>query len=285
MWRARATHGVDRAFDHLGSAPRARHGGRRAPAPLLGALSWRSPVTRRAWVMDVLEPALAAGIVIVIGYGLSGRLLPGLIHLAHSTHAGGSSSSRSPTGTPRGRSPPSASCSAPAWRATQPATLAPLRCRGRQCSARGGRVHLVSRGAIAAAALGWWCWWPAMPARAQLRAAALVLVMGVVTAAVSAAFPGRRLPRRHPRRARTRRRDHARPAPAAGRRGGARDGSAVRRRARRRHARAGLRGGEAAGGGRARHRPARHRRAGGGVACARRSRRPVRPGHRRGSPA
>src|SRR4051812_20377872 len=39
--------------------------------------------------MRAVEPALAGGATIVICYGLSGRLLPGLIHLAHSTHAGG----------------------------------------------------------------------------------------------------------------------------------------------------------------------------------------------------
>jgi O-antigen ligase len=37
----------------------------------------------RRWV----EPALAAGAVIVIGYGLSGRLLPGALHFAHSLSA------------------------------------------------------------------------------------------------------------------------------------------------------------------------------------------------------
>ena len=36
-----------------------------------------------------VEPALAAGATIVIGYGLAGRLLPGLIDLAHSRSAGG----------------------------------------------------------------------------------------------------------------------------------------------------------------------------------------------------
>ena len=44
---------------------------------------------RDARVQRAAEPALAAGAAIVIGYGLSGRLLPGLIHLDHSRSAGG----------------------------------------------------------------------------------------------------------------------------------------------------------------------------------------------------
>src|SRR4051794_38777475 len=43
---------------------------------------------RRGWAAaEAVEPALAAGTAIVIGYGLSGRLLPGLIHLDHSLSA------------------------------------------------------------------------------------------------------------------------------------------------------------------------------------------------------
>ncbi len=37
----------------------------------------------------VVEPALAAGVLIVIGYGISERLLPGLLHFAHSVTAQG----------------------------------------------------------------------------------------------------------------------------------------------------------------------------------------------------
>ena len=37
----------------------------------------------------MVEPALAAGTVVVIGYGLSARLLPGLLHFARSVSAQG----------------------------------------------------------------------------------------------------------------------------------------------------------------------------------------------------
>jgi hypothetical protein len=43
----------------------------------------------RGRAADWVEPALAAGALIVIGYGLAGRLLPGLLHYAHSVTAGG----------------------------------------------------------------------------------------------------------------------------------------------------------------------------------------------------
>jgi len=49
-----------------------------------GALAWRP----RAWARAV-EPALALGVLVVLGYGLSGRLLPGIIQMTHQFSAGG----------------------------------------------------------------------------------------------------------------------------------------------------------------------------------------------------
>ena len=40
-------------------------------------------------VRPLVEPALAAGILIVVGYGLSGRLVPGILHFARSVSAQG----------------------------------------------------------------------------------------------------------------------------------------------------------------------------------------------------
>jgi len=54
------------------------------PALAAGAIAWSD---RRAARM--VEPALAAGALIVIGYGLSGRLLPGVVHLHATARAGG----------------------------------------------------------------------------------------------------------------------------------------------------------------------------------------------------
>jgi O-Antigen ligase len=53
-------------------------------ALLAATLLLRDPVARR-WA----EPALAAGALIVIGYGIAGRLLPGVLHYARSVSAQG----------------------------------------------------------------------------------------------------------------------------------------------------------------------------------------------------
>jgi hypothetical protein len=54
----------------------------------LGALLAAAMVLRGRSQLAV-EPALAAGAVIVIGYGISERLLPGLLHFSHSVSANG----------------------------------------------------------------------------------------------------------------------------------------------------------------------------------------------------
>ncbi len=54
------------------------------PALAASALAWRERRSAR-WV----EPALAAGALIVVGYGLSGRLAPTIVHLSASPRAGG----------------------------------------------------------------------------------------------------------------------------------------------------------------------------------------------------
>jgi O-Antigen ligase len=54
----------------------------------LGALL-ASAMVLRGRVLPLVEPALAAGTVVVVCYGLAGRLLPGLLHLARSVSAEG----------------------------------------------------------------------------------------------------------------------------------------------------------------------------------------------------
>ena len=54
-----------------------------------GALALAIAVLRTRSALRAAEPALAAGILVVIGYGLAGRLLPGVLELAHSRSAGG----------------------------------------------------------------------------------------------------------------------------------------------------------------------------------------------------
>ncbi|MFL5863648.1 MAG: O-antigen ligase family protein [Solirubrobacteraceae bacterium] len=48
-----------------------------------------SAMVLRGRALPLVVPALAAGTVVVVGYGLTGRLLPGLVHLARSVSADG----------------------------------------------------------------------------------------------------------------------------------------------------------------------------------------------------
>ena len=53
------------------------------------ALVSAAAVFRSREALDRLEPAFAAGVFVVVAYGLGGKLLPGLVHEAHSASAGG----------------------------------------------------------------------------------------------------------------------------------------------------------------------------------------------------
>ncbi|HEX8855081.1 MAG TPA: O-antigen ligase family protein [Thermoleophilaceae bacterium] len=157
----------------------------------LGALLVGIGVLRDRRALRAVEPAVAAGAAIVIGYGLSGRLLPGLIHLAHSARAGGrleqpitywnAEGALAAVGfvlCARIAGDPSRR---PVTRALAAAATAPL----------GAGIYLsYSRGAIAAACVGLVLLVALAAGRAQLRAALVALVTGVVAAACSSAFAG-----------------------------------------------------------------------------------------------
>ena len=134
----------------------------------------------------LVEPVLALGAAVVVGYGISERLLPGVLHFQHSFSAGGrleqpltywnAMGALAALGVVLcarlagdGRRPP--------WlRATASAASIPL----------GVGLYLsFSRGALAAAAAGLVVLVLALPHRPQLRSIAIVLVC-VVLAAVAA---------------------------------------------------------------------------------------------------
>jgi hypothetical protein len=138
-----------------------------------------------------VEPALAAGSAIVIGYGLAGRLLPGIVELERSRGAGGRLEQPLTYWNAEGALAAvglvlcarlAGDRSRPGWmRAAAAAALAPL----------GAGVYLsYSRGAIAAAVLGLLALVAWAPFKAQLRAAAIALAIGVLAALGSAALPG-----------------------------------------------------------------------------------------------
>ena len=150
----------------------------------LGAL--REPRLRRP-----VEPVLAAGATLVVGYGLAGRLLPGIVDLARSRSAGGRLEQPLTYWNAMGllaaiglvlcarlagdRSRPRA------MRVAAAAAAAPL----------GAGTYLsYSRGAIAVGLLGLGILVAAAPERAQVRASALALVTALAATGVAAAFPG-----------------------------------------------------------------------------------------------
>jgi O-antigen ligase len=156
-----------------------------------GALLVAAGTLRIARVRRATEPALAAGATIVIGYGLSGRLLPGIVHLTASKGAFGRL--EQPITYWNGEGALAALglvlCARLAGdptrhRATRiaaAAAVAPL----------GAGVYLsFSRGAIAAGVAGLVALVAAAPTTDQLRAAAAALATAIVAAAVTATTRG-----------------------------------------------------------------------------------------------
>jgi hypothetical protein len=157
----------------------------------LGALLAAVALLRRRRVAAALEPALAAGAVVVIAEGLSGRLLPGLVTLSRSARAGARLEQPITYWNAEGalaaggfvlcaritgdRRRPTA------LRATAAAACAPL----------GAGVYLTfSRGAVAAAVLGLLVLLAVAPTWSQVRGigiAAFAAVLGAVASAVSPA--------------------------------------------------------------------------------------------------
>ena len=156
----------------------------------LGTLVLAAAVLRSERAMGAVEPALALGVVLVIGHGLTGRLLPDLLELARSKTAGGRLEQPITywnaegalaamglvlcariAGDPR----------RPAWMRVAAATATPMLSTG---------VYLsYSRGAIAVALLGLACVVALAASRAQLRATIVALAAGAAGAAWVSAFP------------------------------------------------------------------------------------------------
>jgi hypothetical protein len=138
-----------------------------------------------------VEPALAGGATVVIGYGLAGRLLPDIVELGRSRSAGGRLEQPLTYWNAEGALAAMALVlcarlagdrTRPGWmRAAAAAALAPL----------GAGVYLsYSRGALACTVLGLIVLVAWAPDQAQLRAALVALVTGILAALGSAALPG-----------------------------------------------------------------------------------------------
>jgi hypothetical protein len=136
---------------------------------------------------DLVEPVLALGVVVVIGYGLAGRLLPGVIHLSRSVSAQGRLEQPLTYWNAMGELAAmgfvlcarlAGDRRRPAWlRAAAAASCAPL----------GMGLYLTfSRGALFACAAGLVALLIAAPTREQLRAIVLAVAAGGLAALTAA---------------------------------------------------------------------------------------------------
>jgi hypothetical protein len=157
----------------------------------VGALLAALGILRDRRAARALEPALAAGALIVLGYGLAGRLLPDVIEMVASSRADGRLEQPITYWNAEGALAAMGMvlCARLAGDSSRPLWM--------RASAAAGSVPLAlgaylsySRGAIAAALIGLVVLVAAAPSRTQLRAAATTLAGGVLTAACSVALPG-----------------------------------------------------------------------------------------------
>jgi len=157
----------------------------------LGAFTVAIAVLRTRAAMRAIEPALAGGAAIVIGYGLSGRLLPGIAELERSRSAGGRLEQPITYWNAEGALAAVGLilCARLAGDRTRPPAIR-IAAAG-VAPALGAGVYLsYSRGAIAVALLGLAILVAAAPSGTQLRACALALAAAAAGAAAAAAFPG-----------------------------------------------------------------------------------------------
>jgi hypothetical protein len=156
----------------------------------LGALVIATALLGRRGGARLAEPALALGALVVVGYGLLGRLVPDLVHAVPSASAGGRLDQPLTYWNAMGAlgAVGLVLCVRVAGDATRPVAL--------RCAAAAGAVPLItgvyltfSRGALAAAAAGVVVLLALAPGFTQLRAAAIAVEAGVIGCAAAAAFP------------------------------------------------------------------------------------------------
>jgi hypothetical protein len=157
----------------------------------LGVLLVSVALLRDGGAARAVEPALALGAFVVIGYGLLGRLIPGVVELSHSDTSGGRLEQPITYWNAEGLLAAmglvicvrlAGDHIRPTWARTAAAAA---------CAALGTGVYLsYSRGALAVTAIGVIVLLAANASWSQLRAAIVGLVSGFVAAAWSAALPG-----------------------------------------------------------------------------------------------
>lgn len=157
----------------------------------VGVLLVAVSTLRETRLQRAVEPALAAGASIVIGYGVSGRLLPGIVELASSRSAGGRLEQPLTYWNAEGALAAIGLvlCARLAGDRSRPWAVR-LIAAGATPTLSVGVYLSYSRGALAVAVLGLLVLAAAVPSRAQLRAAGAVLAIGTGVAAGSELLPG-----------------------------------------------------------------------------------------------
>jgi O-Antigen ligase len=157
----------------------------------LGALVAAIALLRDRLAARAVEPVLAFGTVVVIGYGLAGRLLPGIVQLAQSAKADGRLEQPITYWNAEGALAAIGFvlCVRLAGTDSRPVPLRAVAASA--CALLGLGVYLsFSRGAIAAAVVGLIVLLAAAPSWSQLRSAGIAVAAGVVVALACAGFPG-----------------------------------------------------------------------------------------------
>jgi O-antigen ligase len=156
----------------------------------LAALAAAVLLLRRRPVARAAEPLLAGGALVVVAYGLLGRLLPDIVHVVPSISAGGrldqpltywnAMGALAAIGVVLSARIAGDTTRAPALRCAAAAAAVPLAC---------GLYLTFSRGALAACAAGLVVLLALSPSFTQLRSTAIALEAGAAGAAAAAASP------------------------------------------------------------------------------------------------
>jgi hypothetical protein len=157
----------------------------------LGTLVAAIALLRDRAVARLVEPVFALGISVVIGYGLAGRLLPGIVELERSWAAGGRLERPLTYWNAEGLLAAIGLVLCARLAGDRTRSVLVRAAAAAACAPLGAGIYLsYSRGAIAAGIVGLVVLVAAAATRPQLRAAGTAIVAGVVTAAASAVFRG-----------------------------------------------------------------------------------------------
>jgi O-Antigen ligase len=157
----------------------------------LGAFIAAAALLRERAVAWAAEPALGLGAAVVIVYGLSGRLLPGIVEHTQSNTAFGRLDQPLTYWNAQGALAAMGLvlCARLAGTASRPPAMRVVAAAA--CAPLGQGLYLTySRGAIAACVVGLLVLLAASPTRQQLRAVAIAAVAGLAAAVAGEAFSG-----------------------------------------------------------------------------------------------